>query len=82
MGADKIMSSWLARNHPLAPARRQSAATDVSVQSNKSVNYSVAGQIPDDDKRDEVERLSDEGKLIEHKAGPQPSNRTEILETA
>jgi hypothetical protein len=34
---------------------------------------------PDDDKRDaeyaEAERLRDEGKLIEHEAGPQPSNK-------
>ena len=37
--SDKIMSSWLAHDHPLAPerARRRSAATDVSVQSNKTV---------------------------------------------
>jgi hypothetical protein len=33
----------------------------------------------DDDKRDaeaaEAERLREEGKLIEHEAGPQPSNK-------
>jgi hypothetical protein len=38
-GRDKLLSSWLARDHPLAPARRRSAATDVSVQSKKTVDY-------------------------------------------
>jgi hypothetical protein len=38
-GCDKLLSSWLARDHPLAPARRRSAATDVSVQSKKTVDY-------------------------------------------
>ena len=66
--SDRIMSSWLARDHPLAPARRRSAATDVSVQSNKTVNYTFRGRNSDDDKRDaeaaERERLREEGKQV------------------
>jgi hypothetical protein len=50
--SDKIMSSWLARDHPLAPARRRSAATDVSVQSNKTVTYTFRWRNSDDDKCD------------------------------
>jgi hypothetical protein len=65
-GADKILSSWLARDHPLAPARQRSAAADVSVQNNKTVNYTFRWRNSDDDKRDaeaaERERLRDEGK--------------------
>jgi hypothetical protein len=86
--SDKIMSSWLARDHPLAPARR-SAATDVSAQSNK--NYTSRWRNSDDDKRDaeaaEAGRLLDEGKTvvsiglgddgktIEHEAGQEPGNK-------
>jgi hypothetical protein len=89
--SDKIMSSRLARDHPLAPARRRSAATDVSVQSNKTVNYTFRGRNSDDDKRDaeaaERERAreaekpvvrigwGDGGKLIEHEPSPEPSNK-------
>ena len=85
------MSSYLAQDHPLAPARRRSAATDVSVQSNKTVNYTFRWRNPDDDKRDaaaaEAERLRDAGKpvvsigwgdggkTIEHEASPEPSNK-------
>src|ERR1700722_7015068 len=61
-GGDRIMSSWLARDHPLAPARRRSAATDVSVQSKKTVKYTFRGPNPNADKRAEAERLRDEGK--------------------
>jgi hypothetical protein len=50
--SDKIMSSWLARDHPLAPARRWSAATDVSVRSNKTVTYTFRWRNSDDDKCD------------------------------
>jgi hypothetical protein len=50
--SDKIMSSWLARDHPLAPARRRSAATDVSVHSNKTVTYTFRWRNSDDDKCD------------------------------
>jgi hypothetical protein len=64
--SDKIMSSWLARDHPLAPARRRSAATDVSVQSNKTVTYTFRWRNSDDDKRDaeaaEHERLQADGE--------------------
>src|ERR1700722_4207978 len=35
--SDRILSSWLARDHPLAPARRRSATTGVSVQNNMTV---------------------------------------------
>lgn len=62
--SDRIMSSWLARDHPLAPARRRSAATDVSVQSKKTVNYTFRGPNPNADKRDEAERLRDPGELV------------------
>jgi hypothetical protein len=62
--SDKIMSSWLARDHPLAPARRRSVATDLSVQSNKTVNYTFRRHDSDDDKRDEAERLRDPGKPV------------------
>ena len=47
----------------------------MSVQSNKNVNYTFRWRNSDDDKRDEVERLRDEGKLIEHEACPQPSKK-------
>ena len=77
--SDKIMSSWLARDHPLAPARRRSAATDVSVQSNENVNYTFRWRNFEHDKRDaeraEAERLREKGKLIEHEANPEPSNK-------
>ena len=62
--SDKILSSWLARDHPLAPARRRSAGTDVSVQSNKTVNYTFRRHDSDDDKRAEAERLRDPGKPV------------------
>jgi hypothetical protein len=62
--SDKIMSSWLARDHPLAPARRRSAATDESVQSKKTVNYTFRGPNPNADKRDEAERLRDPGEPV------------------
>jgi hypothetical protein len=42
-GADKILSSWLARDHALASARQPSAAAEVSVQNNKTVNPAFAG---------------------------------------
>jgi hypothetical protein len=48
--SDKIMLSWLARDHPLAPARRRSAATDV-FRNNKTVNYTFRWRNCDDDKR-------------------------------
>src|ERR1700722_18071593 len=89
--SDKIISSWMARDHPLAPARRRSAATDVSVQSKKTVDYTFCWRNSDDDKRDaeaaEHERARDEGKpvvsigwgdggkLIEREAGPEPGNK-------
>jgi hypothetical protein len=63
-GCDRIMSSWLARDHPLAPARRRSAATDVSVQSKKTVKYTFRGPNPNADKRDEAERLRDPGERV------------------
>ena len=50
--ADKILSSYIARNSPFAPARRRSAATDVSVQSNKTVTYTFRWRNSDDDKCD------------------------------
>ena len=62
--SDKIMSSWLASDHPLAPARRRSAAPDVSVQSKKTVNYTFRGPNPNADKRDEAERLRDPGEPV------------------
>ena len=83
----KILSSWLARDHPLAPARRRSAATDVSVQNNMSVNYTFRWHNSDDDKRAEAERLRDTGKpvasiawgdgskTLDHEAGPGPSSK-------
>jgi hypothetical protein len=89
--ADKILSSWVARDHPLAPARRRSAGTDVSVQNNKTVNYTFRWRTSEDDERDaepaERERLrdgwkhvvsigwGDDGKTIEHPACPEPSNK-------
>ena len=76
---DKIMSSWLARDHPLAPVRRRSAAIDVSVQSKKIVDYTFCWRNSDDDLRDaeaaECERLRDEGRLIELEAGPERSSK-------
>ena len=89
--SDKIMSSWLARDHPLAPARRRSAATDVSVQSKKTVDYTFRWRNSDDDNRDAeaagAERALDEGnpvvsigwgddgKIIEHEASSETSSR-------
>jgi hypothetical protein len=56
-----------------------SASVDVNVQANRNVNYTFRWRNSDDDKRDaevaEAERLRDEGNLIEHEAGPQPSNK-------
>jgi hypothetical protein len=76
--SEKIMSSWLARDHSLAPARRRSAATDV-FRNNKTVNYTFRWRTSEDDKRDaeaaERERLRDEGKLIEYEVGTEPSNK-------
>jgi hypothetical protein len=73
--SDQIMSSWLARDHPLAPARR-GARVDVSAGPPRQIVY--RWRCDDDDKRDaevaERERLHDEGKLIEHEASPQTSN--------
>jgi hypothetical protein len=55
------------------------ASVDVNVQASKNVNYTFRWRTPEDDKRDaeaaERERLRDEGKLIEHEAGPEPSNK-------
>jgi hypothetical protein len=89
--SDKIMSSWLARDHPLALARRRSAAADVSVQSKKTVDYTFRWRTSEDDKRDAEaawrERLRDAGKpmvsigwgdggnTIEHEGSPERSNR-------
>jgi hypothetical protein len=75
--SDKIMSSWLARDHPLAPARRRSAAADVSVQSKKTVDYTFRWRTSEDDEREaaEAERLRNQCKLIEHEASAQPSNK-------
>jgi hypothetical protein len=82
--SDRIMSSWIARDHPLAPARRRSAATDVSVKSNKMVNYTFrrhdsydaeADRLRDEGKPVVSIGWSDGGKTIEHEAGPEPSNK-------
>ena len=68
--SDKIMSSWLARDHPLAPARR-GASVDVSAGPPRVIEY--RWRTDDDDKRDaeraeaeraEAERLRDEGKTV------------------
>jgi hypothetical protein len=73
--SDKIMSSWLARDHPLAPARR-GAGVDASAGPPRVIEYRWR---TDDDKRDaeraEAERLRDEGKLIGHEAGPEASSK-------
>ena len=71
-GADRILSSWLARDHPLAPARPRSAATDVSVQNNKTVNYTFRGRNSDDDDLRDVEAAVAERlrELIDHELQP------------
>jgi hypothetical protein len=67
--SDKIMSSWLARDHPLAPARR-GARVDVSAGPPRQIVY--RWRCDDDDKRDAEaagrERLRD-AKLIDHEPG-------------
>jgi hypothetical protein len=82
--ADKIMSSWLARDHPLAPAR--------GVNGTRGKRFATGGIDPhqiifrrqgesgdETDKRDaaaaKAERLHDEGRLIDHKASPGSSNK-------
>jgi hypothetical protein len=80
--SDKIMSSYLARNHPLAPARRGASANaggDVSINTNTGPRVvRFRWKTADDDLRDagaaEAEQLREEGKLIEHAAHPEPSN--------
>jgi hypothetical protein len=68
-----------------------SANVDVNVQANRNVNYTFRWRTSEDDERDaeaaEAERLTDEGKsvvsigwgddgkTIEHEAGPQPSDK-------
>jgi hypothetical protein len=56
-----------------------SASVDMNIQTNKTVNYTFRWRTPEDDERDaeaaEAERLREEGKLIEHKAGPEPSSK-------
>ena len=70
--SDKMMSSWLARDHPLSPARR-GAGVDASAGPPRVIEY--RWRTDDDDKRDaeaaEAERLRDPGKLIEYEASPQ-----------
>jgi hypothetical protein len=86
--SDKIMSSYLARSHPLAPARR-GAGVDVSAGPPRVIEYRWRNS--DEDKRDaeraEAERHRDEGKnmvsigwgeggkIIEHEAGPKHLNK-------
>jgi hypothetical protein len=68
--SDKIMSSYLARGHPLAPARRgvsASAGVDVSINTNTGPRViEFRWRTPEDDERDaeraEAERLRDMGK--------------------
>jgi hypothetical protein len=87
---DKIMSSYLARNHPLAPARR-GAGVDVSAGPPREIRF--RWRTSDDDRRDaeraEAERLREEGKTmigigwgdpaggktIEHRANPEPPDK-------
>ena len=57
-----------------------SASVDVNIQTNKTTQlHRFDGATDEDDTRDaeaaEAERLRDEGKLIEHEAGPEPSNK-------
>ena len=54
-----------------------SASVDVNVQANKTVRYTFRWRREDDPDPavDETGRLRDEGKLIEHEASPQPSNK-------
>jgi hypothetical protein len=55
------------------------ASVDMTVNANLPPRQIVYRWRSDDDKRDaeaaEAERLRDEGKLIEHEASPQPSNK-------
>jgi hypothetical protein len=87
---DKIMSSWLARDHPLAPARR-GAGVGASAGPPRVIEY--RWRTDDDDKRDaeaaEVKGPREEvkhvisigwgdpqgGKTIELEARPEPSNK-------
>jgi hypothetical protein len=63
--SDRIMSSSLARDHPLAPARR-GAGVDASAGPPRVIEYRWRSD--DDDKRDaaaaEAERLREEGKHV------------------
>jgi hypothetical protein len=63
--SDKIVSSYLARSHPLAPARR-GAGVDVSAGPPRVIEY--RWRTDDDDQRDaeaaEAERLREEGKTV------------------
>jgi hypothetical protein len=70
------MSSYLARSHPLAPARR-GAGVDVSTGPPRVIEY--RWRTYDDDKRDaqaaESERLREAGKFIERGGQPTASNK-------
>jgi hypothetical protein len=63
--SDKIMSSWLARDHPLAPARR-GAGVDASAGLPRTLTF--RWRTSEDDERDaeaaEAERLRDEGRTV------------------
>jgi hypothetical protein len=76
MGERQDHASYLARSHPLAPARR-GAGVDVSAGPPRVIEYRWRNS--DEDKREaeaaEAERLRDEGKLIEYEASPKPSNK-------
>jgi hypothetical protein len=85
---DKILSSYIARDSPFAPARR-GAGVDESAGPPRVIEY--RWRTDDDDKRDaeaaEAERHRDEGehaveigwggdrKIVEHEAEPEPSNK-------
>ncbi len=76
-------SFFVVRNSARAKRRgwitSSSAPVDVNIQTNQTKNYTFRWRTEADDLREaaaaEAERLRDEGKLIEHEAGPEPSNK-------
>jgi hypothetical protein len=76
-GADKMLASWLARDHPLAPARR---GTSASAGETRSVIFTWAGKegadeasLDRDGQRIPVPRYGDDRAAVRPLAAPPPA---------
>ena len=74
-----IRNSHRARKRGWITTSTSAAELSVSIGASVPREIRFRWRSDDDDKRDaeaaEAERLRDEGKLIEHEAGPEPSNK-------